>query len=114
MFRAKWITGKSLASPDHWWFNLTDLGLQRTGKVSDALIKVAPGFFKAVDTSVLTSDLIKQPSAVELFMMQVKIAPVIVELQPPPFSPEETDVLFEMFATFARKKGKGQIPPSRR
>jgi hypothetical protein len=113
MFRAKWIT-ESLVKPDEFWFNLTELGLQQIGKMSDAFIRVAPGFFKAENTSILTADSIKQPSSAELFSMMLEIGPIMAELQPPPFSSGERDAMFGLLASSAREKGKGQIPRSRR
>lgn len=113
MFRAKWITGTNLVTPDNWRITLTDLGRQRIGKVCDALIEVDPDFFKAEDTSVLTKDMINQPSAVQLLMFLVKVAPIVAELQPPPLPDEERDTLIGMFLLYARAKGKGQSPPTR-
>jgi len=114
MARAKWITGTNLVRPEQFWISLTELGCQRIGKASDALIKLAPGLFKAENISTLTADSIKQPTPADLCLMLLEVMPVMAELQPPPFSPEEEDTIIAMLEWFALAKGKVQIPPSRR
>ena len=112
MVRLKWIDDPNPMNSIPWWKNLTQLGLAKIGKVSDALIRTAPGAFKAEDLSGLTAASIKQPTSAELTKMLIEIAPIVFELKPPEFSKAEEEVLIGMFYHHAREHGKNLIPPA--
>lgn len=113
MAKCKWITGLNMVKADHWWLTLTDLGRQRIGIFTDALLKISPDFLSADDLPVLTPGSIRQPSQLELTLLIGEIAPILAELRPPDFSPGEADTMISMLLMFARAKGRDQNPPRR-
>jgi hypothetical protein len=113
MARVEWVTDPNPVNSVPWWNALTELGQRRVWKISDALIRFCPGAFKAEDLSVLTASSVRQPTPAEWREMLTEIDPMIAALQPPPFSADEADTLFSMFASFAHQHGKRLIPPFR-
>jgi len=113
MFRAKWITGKNMATREQLWLCFSDLGQQRMKKISDALRRTAPEFFNPANTSTLTPESIQQPSPDELIAFMTEVGVIVAELQPPLFSREELDTVIGIMLCYTREAARRDISPPR-
>jgi hypothetical protein len=126
MARAKWVTDPNPVNSNPWWKALTELGLHKVGKISDALIRNYPAILKSEDVSAPTMVSSKQPTSLELnlaaldsavhrlnfALSMIEVQRLIAELEPPRFSQKEEATFTSMLYYFAHENAKQLIPPT--
>ena len=108
--KAGWLIGWQRVTLEFSNLNWSRLGFDQMNKACDALIKTAPDFFKALDTTRLTAEDVQQPTPIQLIRLIFELQPVIAALQPPPLTEYEALVFCSMLTFYAREKALKQPP----
>jgi hypothetical protein len=113
MANAKWITGTNVATRTDLWLTLTELGRQRMKSASDALINAMPEWFKSKNPSNIEPGTIKVARQ-DMILRVLAVSSIVLELQPPAFSPGEEDTLLGIILDNTRQNAARDDSPPRR